>query len=37
LAEIAEMTDEVPPGAFEEMMRSIHDSRRHRLLFKGMY
>jgi hypothetical protein len=37
LAEIAEMTDEDPPGAFEEMMRSIDESRPHRPLFKGMY
>ena len=37
LAEIAEMTEEDPPGAFEEVMRSIDESRPHRPLFRGMY
>jgi hypothetical protein len=37
LAEIAEMTDDDPPGAFEEFMRSVDERRPHRPLFHGMY
>ncbi len=37
LAEIAEMTDDDPSGAFEEFMRSVDESRPHRPLFRGMY
>jgi hypothetical protein len=36
LAEIAEMTDDDPPGAFEEFMRNLDENRPHRPLFKGM-
>ena len=37
LAEIAEMTDDDPSGAFEEFMRSVDESRPHRPLFQGMH
>jgi hypothetical protein len=37
LAEIEQMTDEDPPGAFEEFMRGLDDGRPHRPMFKGHY
>jgi hypothetical protein len=37
LAEIAEMTDEDPPGAIEQFMRNLDEGRPHRPMFKGMY
>ena len=37
LAEIADMTDDDPSGAFEEFMRNVDESRPHRPLFEGMY
>jgi hypothetical protein len=37
LAEIDEMTDEDPPGAFEEFMRGLDEGRPHRPMFKGYY
>ena len=37
LAEIAEMTEDDPSGAFEEFMRNIDESRPHRPLFQGKY
>jgi len=37
LAEIAEMTDDDPDGSFDEFMRGVDESRRHRPLFAGMY
>jgi hypothetical protein len=37
LAEIGQMTDEDPPGAFEEFMRGLDEGRPHRPLFKGYY
>jgi len=37
LAEIALMTDEDPPGAFEQFMRNLDEGRPHRPMFKGMY
>ncbi len=37
LAEIDQMTDEDPPGAFEEFMRGLDQSRPHRPMFKGYY
>jgi len=35
LAEIEQMTDEDPPGAFEEFMRGLDEGRAHRPMFKG--
>lgn len=37
LAEIEEMTDDDPPGAFEEFMRGLDEGRPHRPMFKGYY
>jgi hypothetical protein len=37
LAEIDQMTDEDPPGAFEEFMRGLDEGRPHRPMFKGYY
>jgi hypothetical protein len=37
LAEIEQMTDEDPPGAFEEFMRGLDEGRPHRPMFKGYY
>lgn len=37
LAEIAAMTDEDPPGAFEQFMRNLDEGRPHRPMFRGMY
>jgi hypothetical protein len=37
LAEIAQMPDDDPPGAFEEFMRGIDEGRPHRPMYKGMY
>jgi hypothetical protein len=37
LAEIAKMTDDDPPGAFEEFMRGLDEGRPHRPMFKGYY
>jgi hypothetical protein len=37
LAEIDQMTDEDPPGAYEEFMRGLDNGRPHRPLFKGYY
>ena len=36
LAEIDQMTDEDPPGAFEEFMRGLDEGRPHRPMFKGL-
>jgi hypothetical protein len=35
LAEIEEMTDDDPPGAFEEFLRGLDEGRPHRPMFKG--
>ena len=37
LAEIEQMTDEDPPGAFEEFMRGLDEGHPHRPMFKGYY
>ncbi len=37
LDEIDQMTDEDPPGAFEEFMRGLDEGRPHRPQFKGYY
>jgi hypothetical protein len=37
LAEIAQLPDDDPPGAFEEFMRGIDEGRPHRPMFKGQY
>jgi hypothetical protein len=37
LKEIAQMTDEDPPGSYEQFMRNLDEGRPHRPLFKGMY
>jgi hypothetical protein len=37
LAEIEQMTDEDPPGAFEEFMRGLDEGRPHRPMYKGYY
>jgi hypothetical protein len=37
LAEIEQMTDDDPPGAFEEFMRGLDEGRPHRPMFKGYY
>jgi hypothetical protein len=37
LDRIEQMTDDDPPGAFEEFMRGIDEGRPHRPLFKGYY
>jgi hypothetical protein len=37
LDEIEQMTDEDPPGSFEEFMRGIDEGRPHRPLFTGYY
>ncbi len=37
LDEIEQMTDEDPPGAFEEFMRGLDEGRPHRPMFKGYY
>lgn len=37
LDEIDQMTDEDPPGAFEEFMRGLDKGRPHRPQFKGYY
>jgi hypothetical protein len=37
LAEIDQLTDEDPPGAFEEFMRGLDEGRPHRPMFKGYY
>jgi hypothetical protein len=37
LAEIAQMTDDDPPGAFEAFMRNFDESHPHRPQFEGMY
>ncbi len=37
LAEIEQMTDEDPPGAFEEFMRGLDEGRPHRPMFEGDY
>ena len=37
LAEIEQMTDEDPSGAYEEFMRGLDEGRPHRPLFKGYY
>jgi hypothetical protein len=37
LAEIAEMLDEDPPGAFEAFMRNFDEDHPHRPQFEGMY
>jgi hypothetical protein len=37
LDKIEQMTDDDPPGAFEEFMRGIDEGRPHRPLFKGYY
>jgi hypothetical protein len=37
MAEIEQMTDEDPPGAFEEFMRGLDEGRPHRPMFKGYY
>jgi hypothetical protein len=37
LADIEQMTDEDPPGAFEEFMRGLDEGRPHRPMFKGYY
>jgi hypothetical protein len=37
LAEIEEMTDDDPPGAFEEFMRGLDEGRSHRPMFQGYY
>jgi hypothetical protein len=37
LAEIEQMTEEDPPGAFEEFMRGLDEGRPHRPMFKGYY
>jgi hypothetical protein len=36
-AEIEQMTDEDPPGAFEEFMRGLDEGRPHRPMFKEYY
>jgi hypothetical protein len=36
-AEIGQMTDEDPPGTFEEFMRGLDKGRPHRPMFKGYY
>jgi hypothetical protein len=36
LTEIAEMTDEDPPGAFEAFMRNFDEDHPHRPQFEGM-
>jgi hypothetical protein len=36
-AEIGQMTDEDPPGTFEEFMRGLDEGRPHRPMFKGYY
>ncbi len=35
--EIDQMTDEDPPGAFEQFMRNFDESHPHRPQFKGYY
>jgi hypothetical protein len=35
LAEIAQMTDEDPPGAFEQFMRNFDEGHPHRPQFQG--
>jgi hypothetical protein len=37
LEEVEQMTDEDPPGAFEEFMRGIDEGRPHRPLFEGCH
>jgi hypothetical protein len=37
LAEIEQMTDEDPPGAFEEFMRGLDEGRPHRPMYTGYY
>lgn len=37
LDEIDQMTEEDPPGAFEEFMRGLDEGRPHRPMFKGYY
>jgi hypothetical protein len=37
LDKIEKMTDDDPPGAFEEFMRGIDEGRPERPLFKGYY
>jgi hypothetical protein len=37
LAEIAQMTDEDPPGAFETFMQNFDEDHPHRPQFQGMY
>jgi len=37
LADIDQMTEEDPPGAFEEFMRGLDEGRPHRPMFKGYY
>jgi hypothetical protein len=36
-AEIEQMMDEDPPGAFEEFMRGLDEGRPHRPMYKGYY
>jgi hypothetical protein len=37
LADIEQLTDDDPPGAFEEFMRGLDEGRPHRPMFKGYY
>jgi len=37
LAEIEQMTDEDPPGAFEEFLRGLDEGRPHRPMYKEYY
>ena len=37
LAEIQQMTDDDPPGAFEEFMAEFDEGRPHRPLFRDYY
>jgi hypothetical protein len=37
LDQIEQMTDDDPPGAFEEIIRGIDEGRPQRPLFKGYY
>ncbi len=37
LAEIQQMTEDDPPGAFEDFMRGIDEGRPHRPLFNDYY
>ncbi len=37
MAEIDQMTDDDPPGAFEEFLRGLDEGRPHRPMYKGYY